>query len=80
MDLHVVSTREHYVNKVAVDSEYEKHHAAAVMYCDKFKCKADRGIRLAREEDPECWPGIITNSLWRALIIRTPGDFVQGDV
>ena len=50
MDLHVVSTREHYVNKVAVDCEYEKQHAAAVIYCDKFKCKADRGIRLARED------------------------------
>jgi hypothetical protein len=80
MDLHVVGTREHYVTKVVVESEYDKQYAAAVIYCDKYKCKAQRGIRLARKDEPECWPGIITNSLWRALIIRTPGDFVPGDV
>ena len=80
MDPQVVSMREHYVRKVAVDYEYDKQDATAVIYCDKYKCKAQRGIRLARKDEPECWPGIITNSLWRALIIRTPGDFVQGDV
>ena len=80
MDLLVVSTREHYVRKVAVDSEYDKQHATAVSYCEKYKCKAQRGIRLARKDEPECWPGIITNSLWRVLIIRTLGDFVQGHV
>jgi len=77
MDLVVLNARAHYVSKVAVDSEYDKQHAAAVIYCDKFKCKAQRGIRLAREEHPECWPEVTLQSLRCAIRNKAAGDFPE---
>jgi len=62
-----VGSREHYVTKVAVESEYDKQHAAAVIYCNKYKCKAQRGISLARLDEPQCWPLVTLWSLKRAL-------------
>jgi hypothetical protein len=67
MDLHVVGSREHYVRKVVAESEYDKQHAAPVIYCNRYKCKAQRGISLARLDEPQCWPLVTLWSLKRAL-------------
>jgi len=77
MDLQSVTSRVHYVSKVVQESEYAKQHAATVIFYNQYNCKAVCGIRLARVEDPECWPEVTLQSLRRALKNQAPEDFSE---
>ena len=77
MDLRVETQREHYISKVVTESVSAQQHAAAVNYCNQYKCKASRGIRLAREADPGCWPEVTLNSLRGALKKQASTEFPE---
>ena len=77
MDLRVETQREHYISKVVTESVSAQQHAAAVNYCNQYKCKASRGIRLAREADPDCWPEVTLNSLRGALKKQASTEFPE---
>ena len=52
---------------LSLAAKYAKQHAGPVIFCKQLECRACDAIRMAREEDSDCWPRIMTNSLQRAL-------------